>query len=249
MDERPLLSVSVLNYNVCFTILFHLATTMVDISVICPKMFPKSKIREFNPYWDACFSYANINTDDRLRMFISQCAHECASFTRFEENLNYSSDGLANTWPNRYALKINGVYVKTNGRYTPNDLAKNLHRKPVEIANLTYANRMGNGSHSTGDGYRYRGRGIKMNTGKSQYRQLTQALWPLVGVDFVENPDALSMPECALWGSVWYWKVNRLNNHADMGYKGILGATKAINGGTIGLKKRTEMYEYVSGFI
>lgn len=204
---------------------------------IAASLFPKSRVGEFAPYWEECFVYADINSPARIAMFLAQVGHECAGFTRFEENLNYSAQGLANTWPGRYAKSDGmGRKEKKGNNYTPNDLALSLHRRPEAIANHTYANRMGNGTIASGDGWRYRGRGPKQITGKSNHREATKALWQLLGVDFVESPDLLLEPKYGLWTAVWFWKINRLNLYADK--QDVTMATKIINGGYTGLNDR-----------
>src|SRR5690606_36121387 len=119
-------------------------------------------------------------------------------------------------------------------------LAVSLHRKPEAIANVVYANRYGNGSTASGDGWRYRGRGPKQLTFKSNYRECTRALWPLLSKDFVEEPDLLLEPKYGLWAAVWFWKINRLNRHADA--RNVTSATKVINGGTNGLDDRNKRF-------
>jgi putative chitinase len=98
-----------------------------------------------------------------------------------EENLRYSAQGLANNWLHRYALSPN-VTPKI-----PNALAKKLSGNPVAIANNAYANRIGNGNEASGDGWKYRGRGLPQTTGKANY-QWAKAL---TGIDFVSNPDLM----------------------------------------------------------
>ena len=100
-----------------------------------------------------------IDTPVRIACWLGQLAHESNRFRRVVENLNYSAAGLAHTWPARYA--------GADGQ--PNATALRIARKPEEIANLTYAGRLGNGSAGSGDGWRYRGRGLIQITGRSNY--------------------------------------------------------------------------------
>ena len=90
------------------------------------------------------------------------------------ENLNYSATGLRRTF-SRY--------------FTPAQ-ANAYARKPKEIANRAYANRIGNGDEDSGDGWRFRGRGFVQITGRANYRQFS----PLVGIDLEENPEAAQQP-------------------------------------------------------
>lgn len=216
-----------------------------EITRIAQIMFPQGNIEPFTPYWEECFGYAGINSKLRIGMFLAQVGHECQGFTRFEENLYYSADGLANTWPTRYALKKDGKYVTIIKNkikyYTPNDLAKQIARKPEVIANKTYAKRLGNGDENSGDGWKYRGRGLKMLTGEDNYRAFTNFMRVLgYNLDFVKNPELLLEPKWALWSAVWFWKTNGLNKHADN--SDVLSATKTINGGKIGLQERQNLF-------
>lgn len=213
----------------------------LSITQLADKLFPKSRVTEFAPYWKECFEFAQINTPDRIAMFLAQVGHESAGFTAFEENLNYTAVRLAQVWPGRFARKDDkGKLMRSSGQYVANDLAVSLHRKPEAIANVVYANRYGNGSTASGDGWRYRGRGPKQLTFKSNYRECTRALWPLLSKDFVEEPDLLLEPKYGLWAAVWFWKINRLNRHADA--RNVTSATKVINGGTNGLDDRNKRF-------
>ena len=115
----------------------------------------------------------------------------------------------------------------------PNDYAK----QPEKIANRVYGGRMGNGDEESGDGYRFRGRGLIQLTGKSNYIACSEDL----EVDLIENPDYLITPEGAARSAAWFWSANDLNKYADA--DDIVGCTKRVNGGTIGLEERTELYE------
>jgi len=181
----------------------------------------------------------DINTPKRIAAFIAQCSHESGGFRVLTENLNYSAQGLANTWPTRFAVRnMAGEYLRdAKGRYVPTDRAKLFARKPEMIANSVYANRMGNGSEESGDGWAHRGRGLKQLTGKDNYRACGIA----IGDDFLKEPDRLLLPVNAALSAGWFWSVNKLNALADAG--DVLGLTKRINGGTIGLKERTALYD------
>jgi len=199
----------------------------------------KSNAEVFLPYIkEVCKSFG-INTPKRLAAFLSQVGHESAGLSCLQENLNYSADGLANTWPNRYAKTLqNGVYAKNPvGRYLPSDLALKIARKPVLIANNCYANRMGNGNESSGDGWKFRGRGLKQLTGKSNYVQLTLE----TGINFVSNPDLLLQPSYGVISACVFWKINNLEYYADK--EDIEGLTKKINGGLNGIKNRKALFD------
>lgn len=167
-----------------------------------------------------------INTPQRVAAFLAQVAHESADFTRVSENLNYSAQGLAATWPNRFR--------SPNGQ--PNELAFSLHRNPIAIANNVYANRMGNGPEESGDGWRYRGRGLKQLTGKDNYARCGAS----TGLPLVDQPELLEQPEGAVLSAVWFWEYNRLNHFADT--NDFRELTRRINGGYIGLPERMQYF-------
>lgn len=181
-----------------------------------------------------------INTPERVAAFIAQTAHESGGYTMLVENLNYSDTTMAAVWPNRFAvLGADKKPIKENGKNVPNAFAKALHRKPEAIANTVYANRMGNGTIESGEGWLYRGRGLKQLTGKDNVTRCGQAL----GVDLVGNPDLLLEPEYAARSAGWFWKANNLSKFADV--EDLEGMTKKINGGLIGIADRKARYEKV----
>jgi putative chitinase len=183
---------------------------------------------------EACATF-EINTPQRIASFLAQCAHESGGFTMLTENLNYSADTMAAVWPNRFAVKgPDGKYVLEKGKKKPNKFALALHRKPESIANVVYANRMANGPTESGDGWKFRGRGLKQLTGKDNYTRCGQAL----GVDLVSNPDLLTTPKYAALSACWFWRTNNLNKFADAG--DLEGMTKKINGGLIGFQDRKQ---------
>ena len=199
----------------------------------------KSNAELFLPYIKEVCKPFGIDTPKRLAAFLAQVGHESAGLACLEENLNYSAEGLANVWPRRYAKTLqNGSYAKNKvGRYLPSTLAIKIARKPVLIACLTYGNRMGNGNAASGDGWKYRGLGLKQLTGKANYAQLSLE----TGIDFVSNPEILLQPSYAVISACWFWKVNGLNKYADR--QDIEGMTKKINGGLIGIEKRKSLYK------
>lgn len=193
----------------------------------------------FLPFLQGTCKAYDITSAKRIASFLSQIGHESAGLARLEENLNYSAQGLANTWPTRFAVSnMAREYLKdAKGNNLPTDRAKLLARKPEMIANAVYANRMGNGTEDSGDGFRFRGRGLKQLTGKDNYRACGAA----IGEDFLKEPDRLLLPVNAALSAGWFWSVNKLNALADAG--DVAGLTRRINGGTIGLKERTALYD------
>lgn len=182
-----------------------------------------------------------INTPQRIASFLAQCAHESGGFTMLEENLNYRSATLAALWPNRFAEMGPDKKPKkdANGKNIPTGVANSIAGKPELIANLVYCARMGNGPAESGEGWKYRGRGLKQLTGKYNYDKCGSYL----GLDLVANPDLLLEPLPAARSAGWFWKSNNLAAFADA--NDIKGMTKKINGGFIGLEDREKRYNAV----
>lgn len=181
-----------------------------------------------------------IDTLERIAAFIAQTAHESGGYTMLTENLNYKAATLAACWPNRFAvLGADKKPVKENGKLVPTAVANSIAGKPELIANLVYSARMGNGPAESGEGWKYRGRGLKQLTGKDNYTRCGQAL----GVDFVGNPDLLLEPLYAARSAGWFWKTNNLSKFADV--EDLEGMTKKINGGLIGIADRKARYQKV----
>jgi putative chitinase len=192
------------------------------------------------PHVQAAFDRFNINTERQVAAWIAQCAHESAGFKMLTENLNYSADTMAVVWPSRFAvLGPDKKPVKVKGKNQPNKFALALHRQPEAIANTVYANRMANGNIESGEGWKYRGRGLKQLTGKDNYTRCGQGL----NMDLVGNPDLLLTPEGASMSAAWFWSTNKCGPIADSG--DFVALTKKINGGTIGLEDRQKRYKAV----
>ena len=177
----------------------------------------------YGPLVDILPQYA-ISTRLRVAGWLSQCGHESGDFKILQENLNYGAKGLLGVFP----------------RYFPTQaLAEAYQRKPEMIANKVYGGRMGNGVESTGDGWKYRGRGLIQITGKENYTKCSMALY---GDDsLLETPDLLMDIDGAIRSACWYWNSRNLNIDADNG--NVLAMTKKVNGGTIGLDDRQARYD------
>lgn len=188
----------------------------------------------------ACERY-QINTKNQEAAFIAQCAHESGGFTMLEENLNYRASTMAACWPNRFGVKNpDGTWAKdAKGARVPNKFALALERKPEMIANVVYASRMGNGPTESGEGWKYRGRGLKQLTGKDNYTRCGQA----IGANLVDEPDLLINPKYAALSAAWFWQSNKCGPIAESG--DFVALTKKINGGTIGLEDRQKRYQSV----
>ena len=168
---------------------------------------------------NATFERFDISNALRQAAFIGQAGHECGNFRIMEENLNYRAETLMKVWPRRFPTL---------------EFAKEYERNPKKIANMVYANRMGNRDEASGDGYRFRGRGAFQTTGHSGYYHAGQAL----GEDFVMNPDLVATPTYAALTAGFFWDTHKLNQYADSrNYKAM---TKKINGGLIGYEERVK---------
>ena len=165
----------------------------------------------------------DINTVPRVAAFVAQCAHESGGFKMLKENLNYRAVTLRKIFP----------------KYFPTDaMAEQYAGKQELIANKVYGNRMGNGDESSGDGFRYCGRGLIQLTGKNNYNAFAESIETPVE----EIPEFLGTFEGAVQSACWFWETNNLNQWADQG--DILTLTKRINGGTIGLEDRIKHYNH-----
>lgn len=179
-----------------------------DLLAICPRLGANAN------HWidplNSAMETAQINTPARVAAFIANAADESAEFTALEENLNYGGDALLRVFPSHFTPADVGSFV----------------RQPQRIANRVYANRMGNSHESSGDGWRYRGRGLFQITGKDNYRVASIAL---VGDadTLLTNPELLADPDYACLGAAWFWRdhmakvgdeVLTLNQCADAGH-------------------------------
>lgn len=189
---------------------------------------------------DTCVEF-EINTPQRIAGFLAQTSHESGGYTMLTENLNYRAATLAACWPNRFAEMGADKKPKRDakGALIPTKVAHSIAGKPELIANMVYSSRMGNGAPQTGEGWKFRGRGLKQLTGKDNYARCGRDL----GVDLVSNPDLLLEPIYAARSAGWFWKVNKISEFADN--HDIKGMTKKINGGFIGLKERQDLYNKI----
>ena len=163
------------------------------------------------------FTRFDISNPARQAAFIGQASHESGNFKTLNENLNYRAETLMRVWPKRFPTL---------------EFAKQYEKNPKKIANSVYSNRMGNRDEASGDGYRFRGRGLFQLTGHSNYFHAGKAL----GEDFVMNPDLVATPRYATLTAAFFWQTHKLNEYADA--RDYLTMTKRINGGTIGLQDR-----------
>jgi putative chitinase len=169
-----------------------------------------------------------VDTAIRVAHFISQCAHESNNFRSLEENLNYSKEALERVFPRYFGP----------GKRNAADYARN----PEKIANYVYQDefrsvqgRMGN--TNPGDGWRFRGRGLKQLTGRNNYTAFGKS----VGMTAEEAAEYVATKKGALESALWFWDNKNLNPVADTG--DVVRMTRIINGGDIGLADRRQRYE------
>lgn len=166
----------------------------------------------------------SINNPLRVSHFLAQCHHESGGFKSTIENMKYSSKRLLEVFPK---------YFKTE------EEAKKYAMQPERIGNKVYANRMGNGDESSGDGYKYRGRGYIQCTGKNKFVIFDK----LLSEDILQNPDLIAT-KYPLWSAGWFWNATKLNDIADKGatLDVVTQVTLKVNGGKNGLLARNKLF-------
>lgn len=182
----------------------------------------EKKLNEFVASFAMWNEVFKINTPKRIAMYLAQVLYESVYLKATEENLNYSADGLLKTFP----------------KYFNEQSAKEYARKPERIANRVYANRMGNGNESSGDGWKYRGRGYIMLTGFEQYSKFSK--YDLCTANVVKDPDSVAKYHLNQLSAMWFWERNNINLYAD--FEDIRKVTQIINGGLNGYSNRSLLY-------
>ncbi len=172
--------------------------------------FAPTQARIFLPHFAPALSRFGINSPARAAAFLAQCHVESQGFTRLEENLFYTTAArIARVWPSRFPDPAS---------------AAPFVRNPERLANRVYAGRLGNGSEVSGDGWRFRGRGLKQLTGRANYARAAQAL----GAAYGAEPDLVGGPHHAVLTAAWFWHSNGCNLLADEGR--IDAITRRVNG-------------------
>jgi putative chitinase len=189
------------------------------------KCFPNNaKAADWYPSISTNLPDYGITSLLRVAQWLAQIGHESGDLRWTSENLNYGAQGLRRVFP----------------KYFPTDaLAQQYERQPSKIANLVYGSRMGNGPESSGDGFRFRGRGLVQVTGKSNYTACSTALYGDPNI-LLDNPDILAEPDGAVRSACWYWNSRKINPVADR--EDTKEVTRLINGGSNGLQDRIDRY-------
>ncbi|EDN4425248.1 glycoside hydrolase family 19 protein [Salmonella enterica subsp. enterica serovar Kentucky] len=174
--------------------------------------------RWFEPLSKAAAEF-QINTPARLSAFIAQTGHESTSFSRLSENLYYTdAERVARIFRSGFDNNKNGVIEPAEIAF-----ARAYTRNPEKLANRAYAGRGGNGDEASGDGWRFRGRGLIQVTFRDNYFRCGKAL----GLDLIATPDLLLEYVNAARSAAWYWQTNGCNELADKG--DFLAVTRRIN--------------------
>ena len=201
---------------------------MINAQTLVAIGTPQETAEKWVPWLNMTMHKYDINNPRRQAMFLAQLAHESGNFRHVVENLNYSADALERVFKKYFPTR---------------ELAEEYARKPEKIANRVYANRMGNGDEESGDGWKYRGRGLIQLTGLNNYANYAMH----ANTEALTKPEIVQEPEFAVDSAGWFWAVNRLNPMADTG--DVRSVTRRINGGFNGLADRESKYNTLIGIL
>lgn len=197
---------------------------MLSVSTLIAAGVAPTQARAFaEPLAEAC-KHFDIGTAVRQAAFVAQCAHESAGFTHLEESLYYTTpERIRAMWPTRVPSLAD---------------ASLLTRKPQELANRVYSNRNGNGDEASGDGWRYRGRGLLQLTGRANYMAAESA----INEPYKGFPDLVAEPKHAAMTAAWYFTASGCLPLADA--SNLDAITRKINGAAmVGAGDRRQRFE------
>jgi putative chitinase len=183
----------------------------------------------YNDWFQSIFDILSLPVYDitsklRFAAWIAQCGHESTDFNTIQENLNYRASALLSVFPTHFNTTEAEAY----------------QHNPEKIANRVYANRLGNGSEESGDGWLFHGRGIIQITGRDNYTKCSQSIY---GDDrLLTNPDLLLQIDGAVRSACWFWQIDNLNVLADASQ--FESITRRINGGMNGEDDRLDRYQH-----
>ena len=195
--------------------------TLGLLKQLCPHTNEAVLSKYVDPLNKAGDHFGFFDNPKRMAAFLAQVAHESGSFNFIKEGLSYSAPSLN---------KVFHKYFPTVASAQP------YARNPQKIANKVYANRMGNGPESSGDGYKFCGRGLIQVTGRQNYTKFANS----IGLTLDATVAYMETAEGAVASAAWFWDTNKLSVYADKG--DFVGLTRRINGGTIGLADRQQLY-------
>jgi len=170
---------------------------------------------------DPDLAAAGVTTRLRLAHLLAQVFHETGDLTILEESMSYSAARMTQVWP---------------GRFPTVSAALPYAHNPRGLAEKTYGGRMGNGPEGSGDGWRFVGRGLIQCTGRDSYESFGRRL----GIPLAAQPELAYAPEWSLKIALAEWTDKGCNALADR--NDLVGITKRINGGLIGLDDRRSEY-------
>lgn len=183
---------------------------MITVASLIAAGIGPTQARQFASSLAAACARFDINTPPRVAAFIAQCRVESAGFTALEEGMSYSTpERIRQIFPSRVPSLAD---------------AATLVRKPQALANRVYSSRLGNGDEASGDGWRFRGRGLKQLTGRANYTDAAVGL----GRPYVDQPELVALPEDACLTAAWYWHNVKANILADSAQWNAI--TRAVNG-------------------
>ncbi len=211
----------------------------MKIDTIAKQLFPHSLVLGLADYWEEVVDYAELNTPETLAMFLAQTGVESRYYQTFEENLSYSVTNILSVFPRLFRLPSEGekhLQYFTDGKAN----ALFYDRNPRALANFAYAGKMGNGPESSGAGWRFHGRGAIQLTLHDNYYNANRDLFPLLGRDIYNHPNAVAEPRIGLLVAGWYWKKNNLNETARLGHVKL--TTRRINRACLHLLERNNLY-------
>lgn len=189
---------------------------------------------DFAPHIQSTCEKYDISGDKCVAAFVAQMAHESGLFTRLEENLRYTTEKrLIEVWPSRFRAPIPNEYdeeVYFDDKRNPKFYVNN----PQKLAEFVYGGRLGNGPEGSGDGWNFRGRGLKQLTGRHNYELYED----VTRIGCVDSPWLLTNPQYAADSAGWYWNLISGNRMVDQFDR----LTVLINGGTTGIDDRRRLF-------
>ena len=196
----------------------------IDESALVRAMPRATQTTGWTKVLNLAMSRFEISSLERIAAFLAQVAYESAELSRLEEQLSYTAKRIMAVWPRRFPDLRSALPYERNAQ---------------GLANRVYANRLGNGNEASGDGWRYRGRGLIQITGRNNYRDAGLAL----GLPLEADPDLLLSEDAAAASAAWFWKSHGLNALADDRSdddddEDFRRITRTINGGLPGLEER-----------
>jgi putative chitinase len=203
---------------------------MIDVTEDQLKaIMPKSKPDVWRVPLNQAMERFEINTASRAAAFLAQIAHESDELHALEERLSYSAARLMQVWPKRFPTI---------------EKAQEYERNPKRLGNYVYANRLGNGDAASGDGWRFRGRGLIQVTGRGNYRRVGQG----ISLELELSPDLLQQPDAAALSAGFFWQSQGLNELADdrnddNDDEDFIAISVRINGGRAGLRQRQTYWD------